>query len=208
MDLPTRKSLLDRLGGVSRAGDWEIFYNTYAALILSFARKQGLDEHHTYDALQETMLVVMRAMSGFDYDPARGRFRNWLLTIATNKIREARRRSGAGRLVSLESAAEDGEPWREKLIAETRPAEAGVESAWRESLLEEALRRLLEDPHTKPETVAVFRACALENEPAAEVAWRFGMKENAVYQVKNRMMTRLRSLFSELEQGVTQEVGG
>jgi RNA polymerase sigma-70 factor (ECF subfamily) len=202
MDLATQPSLIVRLSTASQQGDWALFYEKYAAVIVSFAQKQGLDPHGARDALQETMLVVMRKLPAFTYDPARGRFRNWLLSIVANKVREAQRRARreSGH-VSLDAEPESGEALHERLAAGGATADAAVEDAWRQSLLEEALRRLLEDPHTKPETIAVFRACALESRPVAEVAAQFGLKENAVYQIKNRLMTRLRALLAEVEDG-------
>lgn len=199
MDLGTQKSLLARLVTAPSEADWEYFYVKYAAVILSFAQKQGLDEHGARDALQETMIVLVRKLPTFTYDPAHGRFRNWLLTIVAHKVREARRRARRERLVSLDAAPEEGGSLHERLPAEAAQADEAVEAAWRQGLLEEALRRVLGDPHTKAETVAVFRACALEGRPVPEVAAAFGLKENAVYQIKNRMMTRLRELLADLE---------
>ncbi len=199
MDLGTQKSLLERLATEPGEDDWELFYAKYAAVIVSFAQKQGLEEHGARDALQETMIVLVRKLPTFTYDPAQGRFRNWLLTIVANKVREARRRGHRERLVSLDAAPEEGDPLHERLPAEAAHGDEAVEAAWRQSLLEEALRRVLEDPHSKAETVAVFRACALEGRPVAEVAAAFGLKENAVYQIKNRMVNRLRELLAEME---------
>lgn len=201
MDLVTQASLLVRLSTASQQGDWTLFYEKYSAVIVSFAQKQGLDPHGARDVLQETMLIVMRKLPTFTYDPVKGRFRNWLLSIVANKVREARRRARAEQHVSLDAAPESGEALHEQLAADGATADAAVEDAWRQSLLEAALTRLLDDPHTKPETIAVFRATALEGRPVAEVAAQFGLKENAVYQIKNRLMTRLRGLLAEIEDG-------
>jgi RNA polymerase sigma factor (sigma-70 family) len=199
MDLGTQKSLLERLATAPGEGDWAFFYVKYAAVILSFARKQGLEEHGARDVLPETMIVLVRKLPGFAYDPARVHFRNWLLSIVSNKVREAKRRTHREWLVSLDAVPEEGEALHERLMAESANGDATVETVWRQSLLEEALRRVLEDPYTKTETVAVFRACALENRPVAEVAAVYGLKENAVYQIKNRMINRLREMLAELE---------
>ncbi len=199
MDLATQKSLLQRLSDASQDGDWEVFYAKYAAAIVSFAQKQGLDEHGARDVLQETMLMVIRKMPQFRYDPAQGRFRNWLLGIVANKVREARKRAKPGRFVSLDAETETGEKIREPAVASS--AAEDVEASWRQSLLEEAFRRLLEDPYTKPETVEVFRAVAMEGRAVGEVAAQFGLKDNAVYQIKNRLMNRLKALLAELEDG-------
>ena len=171
-------------------------------MILSFARRQGADDHTAEDVLQEAMMVVIRKLPTFDYDAQRGRFRNWLLTIVTHKVREARRRSHVDRMLSLDAeSGDDAEAWEERFAAENPEAGANVEDAWRQSLIEEALQRVLGDPRTRPETVAIFRACALENRPVAEVAAQFGLKENAVYQIKNRLMTRLTEIVTAMESG-------
>lgn len=202
MDLATRLSLLLRLKQGQARSDWEQFYAKYSAVILSFARKQGLDEHTACDALQETMMVVIRKLPDFEYDEKRGRFRNWLMTIVANKAREARRRAHADKLLSMDAPPEDGTDSLHDRLAATDPdASQNLEDAWRQSLIEEALQRVLSDPRTKPESVAVFRACALENRPVAEVAAEFGLQENAVYQIKNRLMARLKDLVTSMETG-------
>ncbi len=202
MDLATRLSLIERLKDAPGNADWQHFYTKYSAVILSFARRQGADDHTAEDVLQEAMMVVMRKLPTFDYDAQQGRFRNWLLTIVTHKVREARRRAHVDRMLSLDAPdGGDAEAWEEKFAAENPGAGAGVEEAWRQSLIEEALQRVLGDPRTKPETVEIFRAVALEGRPATEVAAQFGLKENAVYQIKNRMMTRLTEIVRAMENG-------
>jgi RNA polymerase sigma-70 factor (ECF subfamily) len=201
VDLSTNPGLLVRLSTGSRDEDWKVFYERYAKAIVSFAQKLGLEEHGASDVLQETMLVVMRRMPGFQYDPERGRFRNWLLTIVANKVREARRRLRQETHVSLDAEGEDGASLQDRLETAGEKGDARLEEAWRQSLLEQALHQLLSDPRTKPETVAVFRACALGGLPVAEAAAQFGLKENAVYQIKDRMVKRLRALLEQLEEG-------
>ena len=89
----TRKSLLARLKTASNNNDWEALYEQYSAIILSFCLKQGLDEFGARDVLQETMILLMRKLPGFEYDPQKGRFRNWLLALVAGKVRDAHRRS-------------------------------------------------------------------------------------------------------------------
>ncbi len=106
------------------------------------------------------------------------------------------------RMLSLDGlSADDADSWEERFASESPEVSENVEDAWRQSLIEDALEQVLRDPRTRPETVAIFRACALENQPVAEVAARFGLKENAVYQIKNRMMTRLTEIVTAMENG-------
>ena len=201
MDIGTQPSLINRLKTGPAESDWERFYQKSHGVILSFACKQGLDEHSACDVLQETMMVVMRQLPAFDYDVDRGRFRNWLLTIVNNKVREARRRAHASRFISLDADNSDEEPLHERIATDGLDAAAQMETGWRQSLLEEAMHRLLKDPRTNADTVAVFRAVAMNGEPVSEVAARFSLKENAVYQIKNRLLTRLQGMIAEMEGG-------
>lgn len=202
MDINTQRSLLNRLKTVPGEADWERFYNKYSAVIVSFARRQGLDDDSALDVLQETMMVMMRKLPGFDYQPERGRFRNWLLTIVMNKSRNAARRAHADRMLSLDATSGDDEnPLLEKIASDEATADEDLEGTWRQCLLEDALHRLLTDPRTQPESIAVFRAVALEGRAVAEVAAEFGIKDNAVYQIKNRLKTRLQAIVAEMEKG-------
>lgn len=206
VSLSTRLSLIDRLKTGGDSSDWERFYRKYSGAVISFARKQGCDEHAAMDVLQETVMVLMRKLSGFDYDMRRGRFRNWLLTIAAHKSREARRRAHVDRLISLDAPTGDDEPLHEKLGGAESLAPEQLENHWRQAMIEDALRQVLQDPRTNPDTVAIFRAVALEGQSVSEVAARHGIKENAVYQIKNRLMNRLQAIVNDMEGGGLEQL--
>ena len=201
MSLTTRLSLIDALKQGGGAAAWERFYQTYSGVLVSFARKQGCDEHTSLDVLQETVMVILRKLPGFDYDKARGRFRNWLMTITANKVREAVRRAKVDKMLSLDVPDENDQTLADKLPAASADASENLERDWRQTLLEEALRRIMADPRTSAESIAVFRAVALENRAPADVARDFSMTENNVYQIKNRLMNRVRSIVAQLESG-------
>lgn len=201
MSLTTRLSLIDSLKNNGGEAAWERFFRTYSTVLVGFARRQGCDEHSALDVLQETLMVVLRRMDTFEYDAERGRFRNWLLTIAANKVREARRRAKLERMISLNAEEGESKPLAETLTDAGRDAVENLEADWRQSLIQEALRQILRDPRTDAESVMVFRAVALENESAAAVAARHGMTANNVYQIKNRLLNRVRSIVAQLENG-------
>ena len=205
MNVPTRPSLIAMLGDPANPSAWEMFYAQYASLVIGFARDRGIDAEGARDVLQETMIVVMRKLPTFEYDPSRGRFSNWLLTIVSRKISEARRRRRTEPHLSLDESATEDVVAMDELVAQEDHPDADLERAWRLKLLEEAIQRVLSDPHTRPESVAVFRACALEGEPAADVAARFRLKPNAVYQIKNRLFARVQSLLEDLEEGMSMD---
>ena len=186
--LRTRESLLGRLRDNGAEADWEQFYKQYRWVIISFCRKQGLDEFSAQDVLQETMVLLMRKLPEFYYDRSRGKFRNWLLALVAGKISDARKRAARANLATL-SEVEAGEA---ALVAKGEPVDACLEKAWMHATLEQALLRVQLDPRVKKVTFEIFKCCFANAAPVNEIARQFNLTENAVYQVKNRMMRRLR----------------
>ncbi|MBE2282463.1 MAG: sigma-70 family RNA polymerase sigma factor [Prosthecobacter sp.] len=201
MSQTTRLSLVEGLKLTGNEAAWDRFYRVYGGVLLGFARRQGCDEHACMDVLQESVMVIMRKLTSFDYHAERGRFRNWLMTIVAYKVKEARRRCLQERMVSLDDPAGEESAKLSMAAFNHSAVDENVERDWRQSLLEEALRQVLADRRTNAESVAVFRAVALEGVPIAEVAKKFGLKENAIYQIKHRIMTRLQGLIVRLENG-------
>jgi RNA polymerase sigma-70 factor (ECF subfamily) len=140
--------------------------------------------------LQETMVALMRLLPKFVYDRRKGKFRNFLLTIVHRQALGALRRVARRAEVKL---METKEADSQGPFAGDRAGEAEAQMRWRESLMEEAIRRVRSDSRLDDRTFAVFEAYAIQQCPVAVVAERFGLKENAVYQIKNRVLRRLRA---------------
>lgn len=83
---PTRRSLLERLKNLEDNESWRAFVDTYRGLIYSAALKAGLSENEALDAVQETFICVARQMPSFNYDPAKGSFKGWLLNTTQWRI--------------------------------------------------------------------------------------------------------------------------
>src|SRR5437763_4484713 len=77
--LPTRASLLARLGDPEDRAAWRQFVELYASLVYGFARQRGLQDADAADLTQEVFLAVARQAGRWQYDPQRGSFRGWLL---------------------------------------------------------------------------------------------------------------------------------
>src|SRR5687768_902150 len=88
----TRQSLLSRLKDWDDHESWRTFFNTYWRLIYAVAVKSGLTTTEAEDVVQETLLVVAKEMPDFEYDPARGSFKGWLLEISRRRIANQVRR--------------------------------------------------------------------------------------------------------------------
>src|ERR1041385_694269 len=82
----TRATLIVRLRDAGDAAAWEQFVEIYTPLVYQFCRQRGLQEAAAAAISQAGRRTVARAREKFEYDPQRGRFRNWLLTVVRSKF--------------------------------------------------------------------------------------------------------------------------
>jgi len=82
----TRRSLLSRLKQSDAQESWRQFFDTYWRLIYTTALKAGLIDAEAQEVVQETVLTVFRKIKSFQYDPAVGSFKGWMLTIVRWRI--------------------------------------------------------------------------------------------------------------------------
>jgi RNA polymerase sigma factor (sigma-70 family) len=83
-------------------------YDRYGRPAYSLARRICADDGIAEDVVQEVFLAFWRRPLGFD--PARGAFGTWLLTLVHHKSVDAVRKEGAIRRRTV-PAAEDGDEW-------------------------------------------------------------------------------------------------
>lgn len=195
----TRPSLLLRMRDGQDPVAWEDFFHQYSGVVLRYGAKLRLNEQQAKDILQETMVELMRVLPRFEYQASRGKFRNFLLTIVHRKILKSIKRSSRRGEVSMDTSSEDGVPYMALLASEP---EEGLseqdEKRWQRSLVEDCLEHLRQDASIKDMTIDIFIAFAIEGASAREVGERFDTNENNVYQVKNRIMARLKTDIGEL----------
>ena len=191
----TRVTLLSRLRRPGSESAWTEFYRVYGPVILSYARRRGLDAARAEDVLQETMVILLRVMPNFRYDPDRGLFRNFLLNIVHQRLLATWRRLGAQREVSLADV---------EVPEATTSADPGrdLDLLWLASLRDEAWRRVAADPGVARRTLDVYTAYVQQEQPVDEVARRFDLKPNAIYQIKNRLEQRLLAEMQQLRAGL------
>src|SRR5262249_13398602 len=174
---PTRPSLLLRIRDPKDRLAWGEFVRVYAPLIHAYGRRRGLQDSDAADLTQEVLHRVARASAGFEYDPARGAFRGWLLTVTRNELRklaagQARPASGAGdtdvlRLLEQQTDASDEDAWRrdyqwnlfrwaaDKVRADFR--EPTWQAFWRTAVLSNDIDQVARDLGLSPGAVYVAR---------------------------------------------------
>ena len=187
--LPTRQSLLSRLKDWDDQDSWREFFEAYWRLIYNVARKAGLDETEAQDVVQDTIVAVAHTMPGFQYDAAKGKFRNWLQQITRRRIADRLRKryrdpvTGAG-AVSGSASDSGGE-----LDDVADPASLEVDAIWNKEweghLMDMAVERVKKQ--IRPEHFQIFDLYVLQGWAPAKVAKALGVSLAQVYIIRHRV---------------------
>lgn len=184
----TRASLLVRLRDPNDGDAWVQFVNLYAPLVYGYARKQGLQDADAADLTQDVLGAVAGAAGRFDYDPARGAFRNWLFTVVRRKLSNWRRAKKV-RAAAGNGVAADG-------VLEQYPAPGSDETAWQAEWDRRVFAWACEQvrPEVAATTWQAFWLTAIEDRQGREVAAATGLSVAAVYRARSRVLARLKEL--------------
>jgi RNA polymerase sigma-70 factor, ECF subfamily len=178
MDTPA--SLLERLRQPAQEQAWARFVELYTPFLYSWVRRLGCPEADAPDLVQEVLILLVRELPAFRYDPGRS-FRAWLRTVTRNRWRDWQRRRQPPASLDDLPAAEPAAP----------EEDAFWEVEYRQYLVGRAV-----DVMRAEFQPATWKACwefVVCGRPAAEVAAELGISENAVYIAKHRVLRRLRA---------------
>lgn len=186
----TSTTLLRDIAADTQHIRWTEFYDRYRPLMLEYMgnRFPNLDAD---EAIQDTLIALTKVLPDYRYVPGeKGAFHNYLIGILKRKA-----------LLMIQAESRRSE--QERQYAEKRELPTSEhdsdERNWRESLMEIALRQLLADESIHGRTKQVFKRIAVNGEKPEDVARSFGITRNAVDQMKNRMVAKLRTIVAELE---------
>ena len=189
MAYTTRPSLLEALKK-GELIDWLEFQEMYRPLVQLRAKDYKLNPQETEELMQQVLLDIFHGCKTFRYDPAKGRFRDYMrLLIARNCIDIKRKRhpklpevpNGDALLAGL-PAEEDQHAWDEE---------------WRQLLLEQAKAMLRKE--VEPATFLAYEMYAEQNLPVEQVAKYLDMTTANVYLAKSRCLERLQQIVRQLE---------
>jgi len=182
----TQISLLERIRNQEDTLPWDQFVGIYGPLIMRYCCRRGLQESDARDVVQEVLLQVSKGINNFRYDPDRGRFRNWLGTIAHRAMlkHEAKSRRavvgpGNGKTLQPSSIEECQQPLGEAWI-----------EAFNAHVYRTALERIRLD--FDEETWRAFDATFSENRAPRDVAADLKRTAGWVYQAKSKVVRRLK----------------
>jgi RNA polymerase sigma-70 factor (ECF subfamily) len=189
----THLSLLLRIRDPKDRIAWGEFVRLYAPLIHAYGRHHQLQDADAADLAQEVLRCVARSAPTFLYDPAKGSFRGWLLTVTRNELRKigarkARQTSGTG-------------DTQVQHVLEQQPDAAADEHYWsREyqwNLFQWAAEKVR--PEFREATWQAFWLTSVKGRDVAAVAAELGMTPGAVYVARSRVTARIRQEVDAVE---------
>lgn len=185
----TSTSLLEGLLDPKNDRVWTEFFDRYGPIVRGFARKLGLREHETDDAVQETMVTFVTKYRQREYDRQKGRLRSWLCGLAHHKIRHIHER----RMRREHQAAGEGDdrPPLESIPDQDRTTELW-DAEWRSAVIRRCLDQIQDE--TDPMQLRAFELYALQGWTADEVAEELSISRNMVYLSKSRVLARISRL--------------
>jgi RNA polymerase sigma-70 factor (ECF subfamily) len=186
----TRPSLLSRVRDRADHAAWSEFDARYRDLIFRYGLRCGLSAADSEDVRQMVMIRLVRVLPDFRYDPARGRFHDYLFRVARSAIADFRACPDSRRRAVLDEEA------AQRLIApgDDGPADPAWEQEWRDHHLRLALAAVRQT--SDPRSVAVFERL-LSGASVESAATEFGMSVEAVNKVKQRIRDRVQARIAE-----------
>jgi RNA polymerase sigma-70 factor (ECF subfamily) len=158
-----------------------------------FVRQKGYDNETAKDLVQDFLTAALEHGTLLKADPARGRFRTFLLAAMTNFIRDwnrasARLKRGGGQAVlSLDFDGGEREYSVETATEET--PEALFHRAWARALLEQCIAQL----KGKPSHLRAFELL-MAGSPYEAICRETGLNESAAKTAVHRLRRQLRNL--------------
>ena len=184
----TRASLLERIRDATDPLAWDDFYDQYWPVVFTFAKYRGCSDETAQDVVQDVMLEIFKKHEVFRYDPAKGRFRNWLGGIVRNLV--FKRRGKPSERVRAHGGESDPS------LRESEDPHPEADEVWQQVFDEGLLCALLDVVRRQvaPSTYQAFELVALEGLSGADAAKVTGLSPNAVYKARANVLKRLQKL--------------
>lgn len=175
----------------------EEIYRAYRGPVLAYVRRTGRAGAEAEDLVQEFFTRLLERRWDVRADPARGRFRTYMLTalqhflLDADDAARARKRGGDQRRVDAEDALAS--------LAASDSPERAFERAWAITVIERAYAQLQQETRRAGrealfDTLAPFIIEAAEATDYQAAASRLGMRANTIAVSVHRLRKRLREL--------------
>ena len=178
-------TLLHRIGAGSYGEVW-------------LARKTGLDEAEAKEAVQETLISVAKEMKEFRYDPAKCRFKGWLLTITRRRIADQIRKRYRSRIANGVNADDTSVDEEISLASDANlAADALWDTEWKTHLLATAMARVR--GQVKAEHFQIFEQVTLHGGSVADTAKAFSVSRINFHVIRHRIGVQVKKELKRLD---------
>jgi len=182
----TSRSLLDQ----ARQGSdqaWTLLVEIYQPLIAGWLRRHSVPAQDAADVAQEIMTIMIREIPNFEHSGRTGAFRNWLRSVTANRVRQFWR---DGRVRPKATGDSDFQ----MMLAELEDPNSEMTQRWNEQHDVHVLQQITNSIASEfsEQSMQIFRRHVIQQVPAATVAEQFQLSVAGVYQVKSRVLRRLR----------------
>ncbi len=186
--------------------------DAYYQPVCTFIRCSGPDEETAKDLTQEFFARLLARDSLGAADPARGRFRSYLLAAVKNFLRDAHARAHAAKRSPAEGTVplemDYATTAEQQLPDPNAPSpEREFDRKWALAVLDRALTALEREQSDRADEFRVLKPCLVgeASVPQAEVAAQLGLSEAALRVSIHRLRRRFRSLVKEEIAATLQE---
>lgn len=185
----TTTALLNGLRDPCDASAWRELTDRCCPIMRAVAVRLGVADADLDDVIQTTLVTFVESWRRGQYDRARGRLSNFLVTILRSRILDLQRRQwrragarGGSALVDLPSVVEVERLWMDE--RQKRLLVVALEELRRGGVEEQSLQ--------------AFELYALRGSDADEVAAMLSVSREHVYDTKYRLSRRLRPIMARL----------
>lgn len=183
----TRLTLIRKIKNTENAAAWEDFVAVYKGMIMNWATYMGCNQTMADDVFQESIISLLRNLENFEYNPTKGKFRGYLKTLVSRRVKDAFRRKKLIYENEFVNDSNDQAHYIDSIEDMHAPDEAKLDLMWVTSVVSLALKnaKIKVDSNTYDS----FKLYAVQELPVAEVCARLGIdKEGTVYQQKSRFV--------------------
>lgn len=201
--IPTRPSFVGRLKSPEDNATWQQFFDRYWKLIYEVALRSGLTQSEAQDVVQETVITVARKIGSFEYNPAQGSFKGWLLKITRCRIVDEFRKRSRFQIASIHTPADDSVSTStvDRIPDEnTSRLETLWDEEWRKNLMDVAVERMKHK--VKARHFQIFELSVLRNWSAHHVAKALSLNVGQVYLTRHRLVKLVKTEVKSLESKV------
>ena len=184
----THLSLLERLKE-NQAGAWEEFSHKYVVVLKRWCSAWGVGADHTDDIVQETLLVVMLRVTGFQHRGV-GTFRAWMKMMSWRCWCEVLAKAERSKNIKLRETLKSSPDAYQSLECE-------LEQLATHELLQSSMAMVKQRVESR--TWEAFYKTAMESTSAAMVAEELGMNVDAVYAARCRVQRWITQEYKRLD---------